>query len=111
MVAEFRPELMLKDIVYCLRDNCSRSSSCLRYLAYKYAHPFCYHPFIDPRNATIGEQSSEYLSNKVQCMGRGFKASMLLVHMVVLVPFVAVSRTNCHEDEAIFIATLQASSH
>lgn len=79
MEVDFRPDLMTKDIVYCLRSECSCSASCLRYLAYKHAQPFSYHSFIDPRSTSIGEQCSEYLSNEVQRMGRGFKVSMQLV--------------------------------
>lgn len=68
-----------KDIVYCLSGECPRSNACLRYLAYKNSSPFRYHQFIDPRSEASGEQCHEYLSNKTQRMGRGFKRAEGLV--------------------------------
>lgn len=79
MKVDFRPDLMTKDIVYCLRSECPRSASCLRYLAYKYANLFRYHQFIDPRCEAIDEECHEYLSNEVQRVGRGFKRAAGLV--------------------------------
>lgn len=79
MEADFRPELITKDIVYCLRDECKSSSSCLRYLAYKNSEPFSFHDFVDPRALLTENGCSHYLSNKVQRVGRGFKTAMSMV--------------------------------
>ena len=49
MAVDFRPELMLKSIVYCALADCPRSTFCLRYLAYKASDPFWTYAFVDPR--------------------------------------------------------------
>lgn len=74
----FRPELMTRDIVYCQRSHCPRAKSCLRHLAYEHAAPFAAHTFLDPRGERDGAQCSDYLSDEVQQVGRGFKAAMRL---------------------------------
>ena len=79
MAVDFRPELMLKSIVYCALADCPCSTFCLRYLAYKASDPFWTHAFVDPRIQPTEQGCSQYLSNEVQRMGRGFRASMQLV--------------------------------
>lgn len=79
MAVDFRPELILKSIVYCALADCPRSTFCLRYLAYKASAPFWTHAFVDPRIQSTEQGCPQYLSNEVQRMGRGFRASMQLV--------------------------------
>lgn len=79
MAVDFRPDLITKSIVYCMRSECNQSSSCLRYLAYKNSVPFFHHSFIDPRITLIERECEAYLSNEVQIMGRGFRRAMGLV--------------------------------
>lgn len=75
MSSEFRPDLMTKDIVYCLLEQCPQANSCLRYLSYKHSSPFSIHSFVDPRRA-VSETCPQYLSNRVQRQARGFKRAI-----------------------------------
>ncbi|WP_052408946.1 DUF6078 family protein [Porphyromonas sp. COT-290 OH3588] len=79
MAVDFRPELMRKDIVYCMRSECPLASSCLRYLSYKHSEGFSTHSFVDPRTPLTGRGCKQYVSNEVQRMARGFKSAMGLV--------------------------------
>ncbi|MCE8187391.1 DUF6078 family protein [Porphyromonas gingivalis] len=76
MAVDFRPELMRKDIVYCMRSECPLASSCLRYLSYKHSESFSTHSFVDPRTPLTERGCKQYVSNEVQRMARGFKRAM-----------------------------------
>lgn len=75
MDSDFRPDLMTKDIVYCLLEQCSQANNCLRHLSYRHSAPFAIHPFVDPRTA-VGVGCPHYLSNRVQRQARGFKRAI-----------------------------------
>lgn len=75
MGPDFRPDLMTKDIVYCLLEQCPQANSCLRYLSYLHSSPFSIHSFVDPRRA-VGEACPHYLSNRVQRQAKGFKRAI-----------------------------------
>lgn len=79
MAIDFRPELITKDIAYCMRSDCPIASSCLRYLSYNHSVPSRIHSFVDPRTALNERGCGQYLSNEVQRMARGFKRAMGLV--------------------------------
>lgn len=79
MTEEFRPELITKDIVYCLLQECPQAATCLRYLAYQHSAPFFAHSFVDPRRLAESKQCPDYLSNQVQRSARGFKRAMGLI--------------------------------
>lgn len=70
---------MTKDIIYCMRSTCSRATTCLRHLAYQHTEPFFHHSFLDPRTSAVGEECTQYLSNRVYRVGRGFKGATRLV--------------------------------
>lgn len=78
MNPDFRPDLMTKDIVYCLLEQCPQANSCLRYLSYRHSSPFSIHPFVDPREA-VGKGCPHYLSNRVERQARGFKRAIGLL--------------------------------
>lgn len=112
MAVDFRPELMLKSIVYCALADCPRSTFCLRYLAYKASDPFWTHAFVDPCIQPTEQGCSQYLSSEVQRMGRGFRASMQLVRYgSISTPFVGALRTSWVTDAVIPIATLLENIH
>lgn len=72
----FRPELLTKSIVYCLRHECPKANNCLRYLAYQHSEPFYANSFLDPRKAEIGNECEQYLSNQIIRLAYGFKRAM-----------------------------------
>lgn len=78
MSSDFRPDLMTKDIVFCLLEQCPQANSCLRHLAYRHSSPFSIHSFVDPRRA-VSETCPHYLSNRVQRQARGFKRAIGLL--------------------------------
>ena len=43
MDSDFRPDLMSKDVVYCLLEQCPQAICCLRYLSYQHSEPFDTH--------------------------------------------------------------------
>lgn len=94
MAVDFRPDLMYKDIVYCLLGDCPLASSCLRYLAYAHAAPFGTHSFVDPRKRPAEQGCSQYVSNEIQQKARGFRSSMRLVPHGSIAHFRA---RICHE--------------
>lgn len=75
MSSDFRPDLMSKDIVYCMLEQCPRANSCLRYLSCQHSSSFWTHSFVDPRRAA-SEACPHYLSNRVQRQARGFKRAI-----------------------------------
>ncbi len=76
MDSDFRPDLMTKDIVYCLLEQCPLANSCLRYLSYQHSSSFSIHSFVDPRRAVSKEGCPHYLTNRVQRQARGFKRAI-----------------------------------
>ncbi len=75
----FRPELLKGSISYCTQERCSRKKKCLHYLAYHHSEPFASALFRDPRNQQKGLACSDYLSNEVQRVGRGFRRALDLI--------------------------------
>jgi hypothetical protein len=78
MKPDFRPDLMTKNIAYCLLEQCPQANSCLRYLSYLHSSPFSTHSFVDPRNA-VSKGCPHYLTNRVQHQARGFKRAIGLL--------------------------------
>ncbi len=72
----FREELLNKQVSYCLQEQCTKKGKCLHYLAYQHSQPFMTAIFRDPRNPQKDESCTDYLSNKVQRVGRGFRQAL-----------------------------------
>lgn len=70
---DFRPDLLTKPIIYCLREDCSRSHACLHHLAFRHAAPFVTALFFDPRGDAVGEACPHFSTTEQQRLAYGFR--------------------------------------
>ncbi len=72
----FRTDLLTKSLSYCFKEDCSVRNQCLHALAYKEDKDFCVASFLNPRMLQGNAQCPEFLSNKVEILGSGFKSAL-----------------------------------